>query len=508
MDVNKELSALIEYAAAHAMIDAGDKTWAYNAVLEAVGATGPAPAFAAWADDAFNLADTLEHLVNAGVAHGVAADTVDGRQMLSNRIMGLLMPRPSQIADTFNRLRKTDAQAATTYFYQLCGDADYIKRTAIERDVKWTAPSAWGPLEITINLSKPEKDPLEIAHQAHAVDPKHPVYPACQLCMENEGYSGRTAQMPGGAHPSRQNLRIVPIKLSGQTWGLQYSPYSYYTEHCIVMNRHHVPMHIDRSCFCRLFDFVDLFPHYFIGSNADLPIVGGSILSHDHFQGGRHVFPMDTAPIDQAFALPGYPTVRCGVVKWPLTVLRLEGEDREVLTEAASHILAVWRRYNDTQVGIVSHSDGHPHNTITPIVHRTGTLYRMDLALRCNRATAEYPLGVFHPHAQLHHIKKENIGLIEAMGLAILPPRLQRELSAVGGALLDDSPMKDNPLTAPHAAWAARVKERHAELSEFNVQHILRDEVGLVFAQVLEQSGVFKWDEAGRRALQKFIAAL
>lgn len=508
MDVGRQVSTLVEYASAHAMIEAADKTWAYNAVLEAVGATGPAPAFSAWADESFDLSDTLRDLVAEGVAQHVVGGDGQSRQMLAMHIMGLLMPRPSAVTAHFNELLARDPEEATAYLYRLSGDADYVKRSAIERDIKWTAASVWGPLEITINQSKPEKDPLAIAQAARVDESDGVIYPACQLCMENEGYSGRISAAAGGPHPPRQNLRIVPLRLGGQQWGIQYSPYSYYTEHCIVMSEHHVPMHIDSNCFNRLFDFVDIVPHYFIGSNADLPIVGGSILAHDHFQGGRHVFPMDNAPNERGFRMTAYPAVTCGIVRWPLTVLRLRSADRAAIIGAAGHILQVWRHYDDPAVGVVSRSEGLPHNTLTPIVHRHGDEYVMDLALRCNVATPDYPLGVFHPHAELHHIKKENIGLIEVMGLAILPPRLARELSAVAVALLADEDMEQNPLTAPHAAWAADVKRRHCELSEFNVQSILRSEVGLVFAQVLEQAGVFKWDDAGRAALDRFITQL
>lgn len=507
MDVGRAASALVEYAVSHGLIEGDDRIWAYNTVLGAVGQRGPAPAFPVFDDGSFDLQAVLAQLGAAATQSGISQRFPEGEAGVATQIMGSLMPRPAAVNRTFGKLFSQDPQKATDWFYRLCCDGDYVRRAAIERDIKWTSPTEWGTLEITINRSKPEKDPLDIARAAVSVDASVEPYPACQLCMENVGYSGRTAE-EGGVHPARQNLRIVPIQLGGQDWGLQYSPYSYYNEHCIAMSEHHVPMRIDRGCIDRLLDFVDLFPHYFIGSNADLPIVGGSILSHDHFQGGRHVFPMDRAPIERAFDLPRFPDVRAGIVRWPVSVIRLQSADRSHLAAAAWAIIAVWRGYDDVQVGIVSESDGLAHNTVTPIAHKTDGGYTLDLALRCNITSPEHPLGVFHPHAELHHIKKENIGLIEVMGLAILPPRLARELGAVSVRLLQGKDMESDPLTVAHATWARVVANRHPEFSEFNSYHILHDEVGLVFAQVLEDVGVFKWDDRGRAAFARFIDTL
>lgn len=506
MDVSEDLAELIEYAIAHNLIEVGDARWAYNAILERIGQNGPAPVFPALSAGSFELQTCLDHLVEAARAQNVPAAQGDGQQ-LATSIMGTLMPRPAYIARHFDELLAQDPQAATDYFYRLCGDADYIRRAAIARDIKWTAQTEWGALEITINLSKPEKDPRAIAKAASAPQGGER-YPACQLCMENEGYAGRLPDDPDGFHPARQNLRIVPLTLEGQRWGLQYSPYAYYAEHCIVMNEQHIPMHIGRGCFERLLAFVDLIPHYFVGSNADLPIVGGSILSHDHFQGGAHVFPMDRTHVEQAFELPGLPNVKAGILHWPLTVVRLESENRAELLDAAETVLQTWIDYDDPAVGIVSRSEGVRHNTITPIARKQGSVYVLNLALRCNVTSPEHPLGIFHPHEELHHIKKENIGLIEVMGLAILPPRLERELSAVALKLAAGLDLKSDPLCAPHAAWAYDVARRRPELNEFNVRRILHDEVGLVFARVLEQAGVFKWDRAGRDALNRFLASV
>ncbi|WP_283169848.1 UDP-glucose--hexose-1-phosphate uridylyltransferase [Curtanaerobium respiraculi] len=390
-------------------------------------------------------------------------------QASSERLFGLVMPRPSEVARLFYANLADDPVQATSWFYRLCVDADYVKASAIARNIQWSTATRWGDMQITINLSKPEKDPRAIS-AAGAAPRTASEYPACRLCMENEGYAGRGADDPRGEWPPRQNLRIVPLDLGDEPWGMQYSPYAYYNEHCIVMSSVHRPMHIDRATFGRLLDFVDVLPHYFIGSNADLPIVGGSILSHDHFQGGRHSFPMQVAPVVQAFDIPGCPDVAAGVVRWPLTVVRLQGRDRAGVLDAACRVLDVWRGYSDPVAGVLAETDGVPHNTITPIVRRIGSAYQMDLALRCNVATPEHPLGLFHVHEHLHRIKKENLGLIEVMGLAILPPRLC------------DSFDIDDPGD--------------------------RGAIGRGFAEALECAGVFKWDEAGRAALQRFIDAL
>ena len=510
------IQALVGYAVAHGLVDAEDRVWAYNATLECAGATGPAPK-EAWVLDGGAPAGTdldalLATIADVAVVNGVADDTASGRDRVSCRVMGLLMPKPSQVSAHFRELARADGpKAATDWFYQLCCDAGYVRRSAIARNVKWTTPTRWGNLEITINLSKPEKDPREIA-AAGAAAPNAEKYPACQLCIENEGYSGRAASAPGGAHPARQNLRIIPIELGSERWGLQYSPYAYFNEHCIAMSAHHRPMHIDRASLTCLLDFVDAFPHYFIGSNADLPIVGGSILSHDHFQGGAHEFPMMRARVTETFSMPGYPDVTGEVLEWPLSVLRLSSTSREALLEASVHVIDAWRSWSDPAVGVFAHdADGTPHNTVTPVIRHAGERYEAYLALRCNVTSAEHPLGVFHPHAEYHHIKRENIGLIEVMGLAILPPRLVPELAAVRDHLLtgDLDALETDELTASHAAWARDVyARRSSELTPEGALGVLHEEVGHVFGHVLENAGVFKWDEAGRAAQQRFIDGL
>ena len=507
---------LADYAAANGLTGADDRVWAYNAILECAGATGPAPA-PGWVlgtptpGDTFDLDATLAAISEAAVANGVADDTASGRDRASCRVMGLLMPRPSQVSARFHELAAHDPKAATDWFYQLCCDAGYVRRSAIARNVKWSTPTRWGDLEITINLSKPEKDPREIAAAGVAANDGEK-YPACQLCIENEGYPGRAASAPGGAHPARQNLRIIPLELGGERWGLQYSPYAYFNEHCIAMSAHHRPMHIDRATLGCLLDFVDTVPHYFIGSNADLPIVGGSILSHDHFQGGAHEFPMMRAATAETFAMAAHPNVGGEVLEWPLSVLRLTAASRDELLGACVHVIDAWRSWSDVAAGVIARDeDGTPHNTVTPVIRRVGERYEAYLALRCNVTTSEHPLGVFHPHAEYHHIKRENIGLIEVMGLAILPPRLVPELEAVRGHLLagDLDALEADELTASHAAWTRDVYARRAaELTPEGALDVLHEEVGAVFGRVLENAGVFKWDEAGRTAQRRFLDSL
>ena len=507
---------LADYAAAHGLTGADDRVWAYNAILECAGATGPAQA-PGWVlgtpapGDAFDLDATLAAISEAAVANGVADDTASGRDRASCRVMGLLMPRPSQVSARFHELAAHDPKAATDWFYQLCCDSGYVRRSAIARNVKWSTPTRWGDLEITINLSKPEKDPREIAAAGVAANDGEK-YPACQLCIENEGYPGRAASAPGGAHPARQNLRIIPLELGGERWGLQYSPYAYFNEHCIAMSAHHRPMHIDRATLGCLLDFVDTVPHYFIGSNADLPIVGGSILSHDHFQGGAHEFPMMRAATAETFAMAAHPNVGGEVLEWPLSVLRLTAASRDELLGACVHVIDAWRSWSDVAAGVIARDeDGTPHNTVTPVIRRVDERYEAYLALRCNVTTSEHPLGVFHPHAEYHHIKRENIGLIEVMGLAIMPPRLVPELEAVRGHLLagDLDALEADELTASHAAWARVVYARRAaELTPEGALDVLHEEVGAVFGRVLENAGVFKWDEAGRTAQRRFLDSL
>ena len=473
-----------------------------------------------------DLESILKTLVDDAVARGVCEDNSTARDLFDTKLMGVLTPRPSIVRANFEeRYENEGPQAATDWFYKFSQDTDYIRRYRIKRDLKWVTKTAYGDLDITINLSKPEKDPRDIA-AAGAAKNTGEKYPACQLCIENEGYPGRSAAADGGAHPARQNLRVIPIQLDGERWGFQYSPYAYFNEHCIAMSSEHRPMHVDRKGLTCLLDFVDLFPHYFIGSNADLPIVGGSILSHDHFQGGAHEFPMMHAAEVSQFSVPGFDQVTGTVLQWPLSVLRLRSHDRAQLLDAAEKIILAWREWTDESVGIVAHTaDGVAHNTVTPVIRRVdsrgnagGEIYEAYLALRCNITTDEHPLGVFHPHAEYHHIKKENIGLIEVMGLAILPPRLVPELGAVREHLLaakaDASydlagALEGDDLCRSHAAWAEDVFVRRAdELTADNAIDILHEEVGVVFGHVLDNAGVFKWDEAGRAAQQRFIDSL
>ena len=443
-----------------------------------------------------DLESILTALVDDAVARGVCEDNSVARDLFDTRLMGVLTPRPSIVrANFWDKYEEEGPRAATDWFYAFCQDTDYIRRYRIKKDLKWVTATPYGDLDITINLSKPEKDPKAIA--AAKLAPQS-AYPKCQLCMENEGYAGRMN------HPARENHRIVPITINDSAWNFQYSPYVYYNEHCIVFNGQHTPMKIERATFRKLLDFVKLFPHYFVGSNADLPIVGGSILSHDHFQGGRYTFAMERAPVERAVTFQGFEDVEAGIVRWPMSVLRLRCEDDERLVELADKILAAWRGYSDPAVSIYAETDGEPHNTITPIARRRAGKFELDLVLRNNLTTPEHPMGLFHPHAELHHIKKENIGLIEVMGLAVLPARLKGELARLGELLVSGGNVAADPELAKHAPWAEELREKYTFTPE-NVDQILRDEVGKVFAQVLEHAGVYKRDEAGQAAFLRFV---
>ena len=382
-------------------------------------------------------------------------------------------------------------------------DSDYIRRYRVKKDKKWTVDTQYGTLDITINLSKPEKDPKAIAAAKNA---KQSAYPKCLLCVENEGYAGRVN------HPARENHRIIPLTMNGSKWGFQYSPYVYYNEHCIVFNGQHTPMKIERATFVKLFDFVKTFPHYFLGSNADLPIVGGSILSHDHFQGGHYTFAMEKAPIVETFTVKGFEDVEAGIVKWPLSVIRLSCKDEKRIIDLADHILGCWRNYTDEDAFIFAETDGEKHNTITPIARKRGDRFELDLALRNNITTEEHPLGVYHPHAKLHHIKKENIGLIEVMGLAVLPSRLKGELEALADAIVNGKDIRADEALEKHADWVdefcAAYKEKGITIDASNVEEILQREVGKVFCQVLEDAGVFKCNEEGLKEFRRFISIL
>ena len=445
------------------------------------------------------LEDVLSELLDEAVKRGIIEDSITCRDLLDTKLMNCLMPRPAQIQEKFWEKYAASPEAATDYYYELSQDSDYIRRYRIKKDRKWTVETEYGTLDITINLSKPEKDPKAIAAAGKA---KSSSYPKCQLCMENEGYAGRAN------HPARENHRIIPITIQGKKWGFQYSPYVYYNEHCIVFNGEHIPMKIDRNTFAKLFDFIRLFPHYFLGSNADLPIVGGSILSHDHFQGGNYTFAMAKAPMTEQFQVPGYEDVTAGIIKWPLSVIRLQCTDSERIIDLAEHILNKWRSYTDESAFILAETDGTPHNTITPIARRRGELFELDLTLRNNITTEEHPLGVYHPHAKLHHIKKENIGLIEVMGLAVLPARLKGEMELLREYILEGKDIRGNEQIAKHADWVDEFLPSYSDVSKENIGHILEQEVGKVFCQVLEDAGVYKNTEKGKKAFRRFIEIL
>lgn len=430
----------------------------------------------------------------------MAENTVTYRDLFDTKIMSMLMPRPSEVIRRFHELyEKESPEAATDYYYKLSKDSDYIRRYRVCKDMKWIAPTKYGDLDITINLSKPEKDPKAIAAARNA---KQAGYPKCLLCRENEGYAGRIN------HPARQNHRIIPVTINGSQWGFQYSPYVYYNEHCIVFNSKHVPMKIEHATFCKLFDFVKQFPHYFVGSNADLPIVGGSILSHDHFQGGHYEFAMAKAPVEKTFTVKGYEDVAAGIVKWPMSVIRLSGRDTDRIIALADVILEKWRGYTDEAAFIYAYTDNEPHNTITPIARKRGDNFELDLVLRNNITTEEHPLGVFHPHAKLHHIKKENIGLIEVMGLAVLPARLKGEMADLREAVLAGRNLRDSEELEKHADWVEEFLPKYEKIDESNIDGIIEKEIGLVFMEVLEDAGVYKRTEEGMKAFDRFIGSL
>ncbi len=446
------------------------------------------------------LKDLLDDAAQEGL---IPEDTVTYRDLFDTKLMSCLCPRPSEVEKTFRSLYEKSAVSATDYYYKLSCDSDYIRRYRVKKDLKWEAPTEYGTLDITVNLSKPEKDPKAIAAAKLA---KQSGYPKCLLCKENEGYAGRVN------HPARQNHRIIPITINGSQWFLQYSPYVYYNEHCICFNAEHIPMKIERATFGKLLDFVAQFPHYFVGSNADLPIVGGSILSHDHFQGGHYTFAMAKAPIEKEISFPGFDDVKAGIVKWPMSVIRISSPDKDRLVELADKILLKWRGYTDEDAFIFAETDGEPHNTITPIARKQGSSadgdFELDLVLRNNITTEEHPLGVYHPHASLHHIKKENIGLIEVMGLAVLPSRLKDEMASLEKAMLEGSDLRSDEVLMKHADWADEIRKKHPELSGENLHRIIEEEIGLVFSAVLEDAGVYKCTPEGREAFLRFVESV
>ena len=490
------LSALCQYAVRTELIQPDDVVCCRNALLEAMQldsydeAAAPAEA---------PLDVILQALTDDAVSRGVCPDNQVARDLFDTKLMGVLTPRPHEIRTCFRTLYETSPREATDWFYRFSQDTNYIRRDRIAKDKKWTYACEYGTLDITINLSKPEKDPKAIAAAKLA---KQSGYPKCLLCRENEGYAGRVN------HPARQNHRIIPVTINGSQWGFQYSPYVYYNEHCIVFNSQHVPMKIEHATFCKLFDFVKQFPHYFVGSNADLPIVGGSILSHDHFQGGHYEFAMAKAPVERTFSVAGFEDVDAGIVAWPMSVIRLSGTDTDRIIALADMILNKWREYTDEEAFIYAYTDNEPHNTITPIARKRGDKFELDLVLRNNITTEEHPLGVYHPHAKLHHIKKENIGLIEVMGLAVLPARLKGEMAHLKEAILAGKDLRADEELAKHADWVDEFRPKYDAITAKNIDGIVEKEIGLVFMQVLEDAGVYKRTEEGQKAFDRFVKSL
>ena len=511
--IQENILKLTDYGLATGLIRAEDKQYTINRLLElfgldelddeAVKAYENQPQMTQeTAEDV--LEDILTQMMDYAHEQGILKeDSIVYRDLFDTKIMSVLVPIPSEVIRRFHDLYKDDARKATDYFYKLSCDTNYIRRYRIKKDLKWIADTEFGELDITINLSKPEKDPKAIAAAKLA---KQSGYPKCLLCKENEGYAGRVN------HPARQNHRIIPVTINNSDWYFQYSPYVYYNEHCIVFNSLHTPMKIERAAFGKLLDFVEQFPHYFVGSNADLPIVGGSILSHDHFQGGRYEFAMAKALVEQEISFAGFEDVSAGIVKWPMSVIRIASEQKERLVELADKILLKWRGYTDEDAFIFAETDGEPHNTITPIARKRDGKYELDLVLRNNITTDEHPLGVYHPHANLHHIKKENIGLIEVMGLAVLPARLKDEMAQLKKAILDGADIRADEVLEKHADWVdefrAKYDKNGTQIDASNIDGIVNTEIGLVFQQVLEDAGVYKCTEEGRKAFVKFIAAV
>ena len=492
MKIETYIDSLVSYAMNTGLTEPEDHIVLVNRLLDLLGKPDYEPSDEPQSED---LEEILAGILDYAVEKGLCDDGITAKDIFDTRIMGALTPMPREVIRTFREKYAEDPVKATDWYYKFSCDTDYIRRYRIAKDMRWKYESEYGELDITINLSKPEKDPKAIAAAKNA---PQTAYPKCQLCVENEGYAGRMN------HPARANHRIVPIEVCEQPWCLQYSPYVYYNEHCIVFNSQHIPMKIDKSAFEKLLDFVRVFPHYFVGSNADLPIVGGSILSHEHFQGGHYTFAMENAPVEEAVSFKGFEDVRAGIVKWPMSVIRLQGSDPARIADLADKILASWRGYTDESVSVIAFSDGQPHNTITPIARRRGEDYELDLVLRCNITTEEHPMGVFHPHADKHHIKKENIGLIEVMGLAVLPSRLKKELTDLAEAAAEGRDVSADEALQKHATWLEELREKYMFTAE-NALEIILQETGKVFAAVLEDAGVYKNTCEGRAAFLRFV---
>ena len=493
MKIETYIDALVSYAMNTGLAEPEDHLVLVNRLLELLNKPDYEPSDELQPEE---LEEILAGLLDYAVEKGLCGDDITSRDLFDTKLMGALSPMPREVRKTFAALYAESPEKATDWYYKLSQDTDYIRRYRIAKDLRWKTSTKYGLLDITVNLSKPEKDPKAIAAAKNAPQSG---YPKCMLCAENEGYAGRMN------HPARQNHRIIPITIANSDWYMQYSPYVYYNEHCIVFNSEHTPMVIDKSALSKLMDFVTVFPHYFVGSNADLPIVGGSILSHEHFQGGHYTFPMEVAEVEHPLTFAGYEDIWTGIVNWPMSVIRLTGADKDRVVELADKILRCWRGYTDADAFIYAETDGVPHNTITPIARRRGNDYELDLVLRNNITTEEHPLGVYHPHAELHHIKKENIGLIEVMGLAVLPARLKNELSALEEAILNGADIAADETLSKHAAWVEELKTRHTFTRE-TITGILREEVGHVFAKVLEHAGVYQRSEEGKTAMLRFVA--
>lgn len=496
--INNSIGKLISYGVLTNLIEANDIIYVRNKILTRLGLDSYEETNEK-CESVSELSEILKSITDYAVEKGIIEDGIVFRDIFDTEIMDILTPYPSAVIDTFRRKYEISPKEATDYFYNLSCNNNYIRRDRIKKDIKWNIDSEYGEIELTINCSKPEKDPKAIAA---AKLQKQSSYPKCQLCIENEGYGGRVN------HPARQNHRIIPVEICGEQWGFQYSPYVYYNEHCILLNSKHTPMIIDKSVFSKLLDFIRQFPHYIIGSNADLPIVGGSILTHEHFQGGNHIFAMHKAESEKFYDIKGFEDVEVSRLKWPMSVIRLKSEDKNKIIELSNKILTSWREYSDEEAFIFAKTNGELHNTITPIASMQNDKYVMDLVLRNNITTDEHPMGVYHPHAELHHIKKENIGLIEVMGLAVLPSRLVEEMDAVAKAIINDEDMNNNVKTASHKEWAEGIKNTYHGLNNESVDGIIKQEIGKVFVNVLEHAGVYKRDAQGMKAFDKFIGQI
>lgn len=494
--IERSIKKLVCYGLRCELFTERDKIYVTNRILEILGLDS----FECDEDfEDVNLEETLRELLDFAVESKLIEDTITHRDLFDTKLMSALMPRPSEVTDKFYELYEKSPKEATDYFYKLSCDSDYIRRYRIAKDIKWITPTEYGDLDITINLSKPEKDPKAIAAAKTAVQSG---YPKCMLCRECEGYAGRLN------FPARQNHRTIPVTINDSDWCFQYSPYVYYNEHCIVFNSEHSPMAINHATFKKLLDFVALFPHYFVGSNADLPIVGGSILSHDHFQGGNYTFAMAKAPIEHTLTFKGFEDIKAGIVKWPMSVIRVKSENPDRLIALACKILDAWRGYTDEDAFIFAVTDGEPHNTITPIARKNGDCYELDLVLRNNITTDEHPMGVYHPHAELHHIKKENIGLIEVMGLAVLPARLKNEMALLKKAMLKGTDIRSDETLSKHADWVDEINNKYGSITKDNIDGIIETEIGIVFSKVLEHAGVYKHTEEGLKAFLKFCQSV